>query len=201
MLETPSRIWRRIEAVEGRDMPSLPSLPAYDDSIEVSSDGGVVDISDHLNLSTPIHSTPATSSHQTLASTLHPSSSSSTARFAQSIATRSTKSTMSVRHMTAQSFDISVIPSLPDTYENEDNQFSEEMENGETRESLPNIYLPPEDEEDALLTDALQSLSRSGSPSPHEELENAPTPKKAYDYSISLRSEPKVRVSCYVIVR
>ncbi|KAJ6454727.1 hypothetical protein C8R47DRAFT_1228578 [Mycena vitilis] len=31
-LETPSRIWRRIEAIEDRDMPSLPSLPAFGDS-------------------------------------------------------------------------------------------------------------------------------------------------------------------------
>ena len=32
MLETPSRIWRRIEAVEDRDMPSLPSLSPFEDS-------------------------------------------------------------------------------------------------------------------------------------------------------------------------
>jgi hypothetical protein len=31
MLETPSRIWRRIEAVEDREMPSLPSLPPFED--------------------------------------------------------------------------------------------------------------------------------------------------------------------------
>lgn len=34
MLETPSRIWRRIEAVEDRDMPSLPSLPPFEDSVD-----------------------------------------------------------------------------------------------------------------------------------------------------------------------
>jgi len=34
MLETPSRIWRRIEAREGRDIPSLPSIPLYEDSAE-----------------------------------------------------------------------------------------------------------------------------------------------------------------------
>jgi hypothetical protein len=32
LLETPSRIWRRIEAVEGDSMPSLPSLPHFDNS-------------------------------------------------------------------------------------------------------------------------------------------------------------------------
>ena len=34
MLETPSRIWRRIEAIEDRDMPSLPSLPPFEDSFD-----------------------------------------------------------------------------------------------------------------------------------------------------------------------
>ena len=33
MLETPSRIWRRIEEVEDRDMPSLPSLSPFEDSV------------------------------------------------------------------------------------------------------------------------------------------------------------------------
>jgi hypothetical protein len=37
MLETPSRIWRRIEAVEDRDMPSLPSL-SFEDSVDLETD-------------------------------------------------------------------------------------------------------------------------------------------------------------------
>ena len=37
MLETPSRIWRRIEAVEDRDMPSLPSLSPFEDSVDLET--------------------------------------------------------------------------------------------------------------------------------------------------------------------
>ena len=37
MLETPSRIWRRIEAVEDRDMPSLPSLSPFEDSVSLET--------------------------------------------------------------------------------------------------------------------------------------------------------------------
>jgi hypothetical protein len=38
LLETPSRIWRRIEAVEGDSMPSLPSLPHFDSSSSAELD-------------------------------------------------------------------------------------------------------------------------------------------------------------------
>jgi hypothetical protein len=199
MLETPSRIWRRIEAIEGQDMPSLPSLPAYDDSIAASSDSVDAE-SEPLDLiPTPIHSTPApTSSHAT--STVRRSSSSSTARFAQSIVSRSTKSALSTSrgmtttHTAVESFDVSVIPSLPDMHDDDDGRYSEEMDIDEA-ESLPDDHLPQEEHEpdDASLTDALQSVSRCASPSPQDVSEGGPTPRKAYDYSISLRSETKVR--------
>src|ERR1700742_3665133 len=100
LLETPSRIWRRIEAVEGRDMPSLPSLPGFDSSAESNriteeDDGELLNqISEELDQgdeSLPIHSTPASSHMHTAASTIRiPTSTSSTARFATSIASRST---------------------------------------------------------------------------------------------------------------
>ena len=60
--------------------------------------------------------------------------------------------------------------------------------------SVADAYLPPMDvtgiEDDLDITDALQSVSRSGSPI--EQV--VPTPRKGYDYSVSLRSEPKVSV-------
>ncbi|KAF7430968.1 hypothetical protein PC9H_006683 [Pleurotus ostreatus] len=107
LLETPSRIWRRIEDIEGRDMPSLPSLPPFDDDSaddeSLSSSnilGKLKDAGDNdsnksidmsLDISGPAHSTPAPSSHY--ASTIRATSSvSSTARFAHSIASRSAKS-------------------------------------------------------------------------------------------------------------
>ena len=65
-----------------------------------------------------------------------------------------------------------------------------------TRSSVHEQYLPPDDIDDddddgeLDITEALQSveLSRDGPPGGIQ-----PTPKKKYDYSVSLRSEPKVR--------
>ena len=37
MLETPSRIWRRIEAIEDNDMPSLPSVSPFEDSVDAET--------------------------------------------------------------------------------------------------------------------------------------------------------------------
>ncbi|KAJ6619906.1 hypothetical protein B0H10DRAFT_2024000 [Mycena sp. CBHHK59/15] len=211
MLETPSRIWRRIEAIEDRDMPSLPSLPAFGDSEEGESlnqisdrnDEGEVD--DQLsNISTPMHSTPATSHH---ASTLRAASSTSTSRFANSIA-RTSRSSMgfsSSRRASRQSHpdsfdDVSAIPSLPDIHpEWSTGNFSEEEEDIElnrSMESVPEVYLPPDEDEDDVegkqdvsLPDALESVSRTSSP--QRFMQDEPTPKKNYDYSVSLRSEPQ----------
>ncbi|KAJ6514991.1 hypothetical protein C8R47DRAFT_1190230 [Mycena vitilis] len=208
-LETPSRIWRRIEAIEDRDMPSLPSLPAFGDSD--GEDGSLGQISDKdagegdgqlSNMSVPMHSTPASSNH---ASTMRAASSTSSAsRFANSIArtSRSSMARSSARGPSRQSQpdsfdDISAIPSLPDVHpERGTGHYSEDEEESEqSRESVPEVYLPPvddaeyEDEEggpDLSLTDALESVSRTSSPQRDEA-----TPKKNYDYSVSLRSEPK----------
>ncbi|KAJ7043757.1 hypothetical protein C8F04DRAFT_1366949, partial [Mycena alexandri] len=201
MLETPSKIWRRIEAIEDREMPSLPSLPAFGDSegeddslnhISDRRDAGEVD--KHLsNVSVPMHSTPAASSHH--ASTIRAASSTSSAsRFANSIA-RTSRSSMgrssarfsSARRSEPESFDdISAIPSLPDVHpERGTGHYSDEDE-----ESVPDVYLPPDEgeveEEDVSLADALESVSRTSSPRREEA-----TPKKNYDYSVSLRSEPQ----------
>ncbi|KAJ7105464.1 hypothetical protein C8R43DRAFT_1165567 [Mycena crocata] len=211
MLETPSRIWRRIEAIEDRDMPSLPSLPAFGDSdgenesLNQSSDRNDADEVDEQlsNMSAPMHSTPAPSSHQ--ASTMRAASStSSTSRFANSIA-RTSRSSMgrsstrgfSTRQSHPDSFDdVSAIPSLPDVQaERGTGDFSEE-EFDRSRDSVPDVYLPPDEDEedeegeqDVSLTDALESVSRTSSPQLFNRDE--PTPKKNYDYSVSLRSEPQ----------
>lgn len=214
MLETPSRVWRRIEEIEGRDMPSLPSLPPFEDSAEDPDELDELDYD--LNLSSPLHSTPATASmHNTAASTIRPTSStSSTARFANSIASRSTKSSLALssshrissRRNHPDSFDISMIPSLPDiNAEPGTTHFSyDETDEEISKDSVPDVYLPPEDgfddhdgERDLSLTEALQSISQTGSPPyPMGSFEKDTTPKKNYDYSVSLKSEPKVR-SCF----
>jgi hypothetical protein len=207
MLETPSRIWRRIEAVEDRDMPSLPSLPHFEDSVDAEHHDSDDDqeLEDLESISSRIHSTPP-SAHHTITSTVkHPSSTSSTARFAHSLASRSSKSSvafsnssprgMSAKHSQHDSFEV---PSLPRIHSaNVTGRFQEDDES----ESVPDVYLPPPDEEDddpdhksdLSMTDALQSVSLTSSPPfPPESMEHQETPKKNYDFSISLKSEPKV---------
>jgi hypothetical protein len=127
MLETPSRVWRRIEAqvASGREMPSLPSMPGFDDSALSGSSGSdssraPKDLSLDLDLDSdgsrdlpqghhsihPIQSTPSQAGSFATArpgmfggsrqgSGKGPDSASSTARFAQSIASRSTRSSRS----------------------------------------------------------------------------------------------------------
>ncbi|KAF8159408.1 hypothetical protein B0H34DRAFT_703324 [Crassisporium funariophilum] len=214
MLETPSRIWRRIEAIEDRDMPSLPSLPHFEDSGEVEEQSEEIlrhEYDDQYDeevdsISSRLHSTPA-STHHTVTSTVHPpSSTSSTARFAQSLASRSNKSTgglssrgMSTRQSQHDSFEV---PSLPKIQMGSGTgHYSDGTDEDEgSRSSVPDVYLPPPDEDDDELdrrsdlsmSDALQSISRTSSPPfPPEPMSRDKTPKKHYDFSVSLKSEPK----------
>ena len=210
-LETPSRVWRRIQVDQEQDMPSLPSLPAFEDSAAPSS----VAESDHessqddMQIASPIHSTPHVLSH--IASTVRaPSSTSSTARFAHSLASRSSKSSLSVsRGLSAtarmsvghaeDSFDVSSIPSLP-VRRDDSAELDIRSSDQDTHSSVPEDYLPPPIEDivdaDLDLSDALQSISRSNSPA-LEDRDTGETPRKKsdYDFSMSLRSEPKVRIS------
>ena len=224
LLETPSRVWRRIDAAEGADMPSLPSLPAFDDSADnLSSSSSNLNLNHHQphNLSTvysqcdeeeekndpvPVHSTPAAAPTGILS---HTSTStgrfggvptSSTAKFASSIESRSTNgNTISVSHALSsvsratsasvakgapwqESFDVSAIPSIPDRSE----------------DGLDDLRPPEDGDQDLLMAEALEPVSRVSSPFPLDEddpeygSEAAFTPKKNYDYSVSLRTEPKV---------
>ncbi|OCH84115.1 hypothetical protein OBBRIDRAFT_891971 [Obba rivulosa] len=180
MLETPSRIWRRIEAVEGRDMPSLPSLPGLEDSEDATSQTTDEPSLEDIQESLPLQSTPAPLSARTNASTIRPpSSTSSTVRFAHSIASRASKSSMSasntgsLKHSAHESFDISAIPSLPGA-------------NG------PEVYISSVsgaelngDMSGREISDALQS----DHPADHSKVEDGKTPSRKYDYSVSLRSE------------
>ena len=256
-------------------MPSLPSLPTFDDSAQNSSEEGSV-LSNHLdnhkthNLSTvysesdedepvgdvePVHSTPAPQGLSAYTGTgslgtgsrfgtrgVIPSSTSSTARFASSIASRSmngnTGRSGSHHHGLSslskgtsasaiqggelgESFDVSTIPSIRAGGEEgeveealDDGSQGAEEDEGRThslrrsKDSVPDMYLPPADDEervqDLSLTEALESVSRASSPFPLDDepgfaqeyeigFGGETTPKKKYDYSASLRSEPKVR--------
>jgi hypothetical protein len=77
-----------------------------------------------------------------------------------------------------------------------------------TRSSVPDALLPPElpdpsvesdeQERDLSIADALESVSSRSSTPPIEDLppDIEPTPrKKSYDYSLSVRTEPKVCLS------
>src|SRR5260221_9495698 len=91
LLETPSRIWRRIEADEQNDMPSLPEVPAFEDSNDVNATT-TSEESHHsaCHPTSPLQSTPAPPSNQ---NTIRlQSSTSSSTRFAQSIACRANRS-------------------------------------------------------------------------------------------------------------
>ncbi|KAG2345767.1 hypothetical protein BDR05DRAFT_960035 [Suillus weaverae] len=198
ILETPSRIWRRIQAADEGEPPSLPSLPAFDDSGAQDSDSDQHSTDDGPDI-LPVHSTPAAVSAHTVTSTIRlQSSTSSTARFASSLASRSVSAKSSSASRTypyprspAQSFEVSSIASFP--HESDENTEPEDSPLAHSRHSVPESHLPPEEDEmdEMSVEDALQSVSRSSSPfSPEIPLDN-PTPRKKYDYSMSLRSEPQ----------
>lgn len=209
MLETPSRIWRRIEATEGHDMPSLPSLPAFEDSGIDPSLSHSSDQDSDPDISAPYHSTPTASSSNTARA---PPSVSSTARFAQSIASRGGRSMSSnSAHISVansmrrsgrsqdqlESFDdISMIPSLPQVDPEVGSDFDDsDMELGSMEGHRGNIvridHGAQDDDEGLSLADALRSVSRTSSPFPPNESEAEHTQK--HEYSVSLKSEPKVR--------
>ena len=168
------------ETYAGSLPPSLPSLPGFDEDdsleegptpsrvIENASDDG---FDDSLgDISAPIHSTPTTSSHMHTTTIHAPPSAGSTARFAQSIASRSSKSSIGPTVLKSQkdSFDITDIPSLS-AIPRENTTFSRTY--GREKSSLhdPEIYLPPLDDDvggdqEYSISDALQSVSRSGTP-------------------------------------
>ena len=199
-LETPSRLWRRIQDGERGEHPSLPSLPAFDESGEPRSedtDSIDLDLSNGSSID-PVHSTPAAYSSHSVSTVRQPLSAASTARFANSIASRSSKSaSMSAsRGSTARpqtilphenTFDISSIPSLPHAPYDSDIRSSDQ---DTTSLGDPQLRLEAASVDDLDLSDVLRSVNRPSSP-PLPDPE--PTPRKKYDYSVSLRSEPKVR--------
>jgi hypothetical protein len=201
MLETPSRIWRRIEAVQDKEMPSLPSLPSFDDD---SADEGktpsrvIQDSDDDLDTSFDAYGSLKNSGGATSKSTIRPAlNNSNTGRF--SIGARSAKSSVGPTTLRRKkdSFDITDIPSLSNVSKGQILQSDTEDELDQRRDqhrSIPEVYNPSDDDEDIpgedSILDALESVSHISSPPP---LPKSATPKRTYDYSVSLKSEPKVR--------
>ncbi|KAI0288447.1 hypothetical protein BC826DRAFT_1093036 [Russula brevipes] len=189
LLETPSRLWRRIEADEQNDMPSLPDVPAFEDSNDVNA---TTTSEESLHpTSSPLQSTPAPPSNQ---NTIRlQSSESSSTRFAHSIASRASRSGSAFSSSTGSlskssrpsistqrpelSFDdISAIPSYP----RHDVVGADEVGVGVGEDGL---------EDDLSLAQALRSPSDGGSPFPLDGV--ASNGNSKHSYSVSLRSEPK----------
>ncbi|KAH9074702.1 hypothetical protein EDB83DRAFT_2352798 [Lactarius deliciosus] len=186
LVETPSRIWRRIEADEQNDVPSLPDLPSFDDSNDLNATTTTTSEESQLNTSSPIQSTPVPSSAIRLQSNTP-----STARFAQSIASRASRSGSAFSSSAGSSFkptastqrtnisfdDISAIPPYPPP-----NRVG--LDEAEINEAGL--------DDDLSLAEALQPLSHVGSPfSPEDAAGDGHTNSVKYNYSVSLRSEPK----------
>src|SRR6266852_791073 len=194
LLETPSRIWRLIEADEQNDMPSLPEVPPYEDSNDINATTTSEESHQSaFNPSSPLQSTPAPPSNQ---NTIRlQSSTSSSTRFAQSLASRASRSgsafssstgslsrhsrpSVSIQRSELSFDDVSAIPLYP---RSNIVASDEAGVNGVGRDDL----------EDMSLAEALRPPSRGASRVSPEGM--AGNVHSKYDYSVSLRSEPKVR--------
>lgn len=195
LLETPSRIWRRIEADEQNDMPSLPDVPAFEDSNDVNATT-TSEESHHsaFRPTSPLQSTPAPLSAQTTIR-LQSSTSSST-RFAQSIASRASRSGSTFSSSTG-SLSRRSRPSISSLK----SEASFDEISAISFHSQPNVAGVDgagvdvaegglDDDMDMSLAEALRPTNRSGSPFPLEGMPGSGHSK--YNYSVSLRSEPKV---------
>jgi len=194
LLETPSRVWRRIQDAQHVDMPSLPSLPAIDDitddvdaSLFPNSGNAkrapVDQVDDDLLISLPVQSTP------TLPSSRHtyqpPSSRRSSAGQPNSILSqglhKSTRSTPTVRFADKhESFEISAAATTTSDFsgfhlhgrDTDVDDINSKFINGL---ALPNVDLS------LGLDEALQPAGRSHSPLRRDAS------------SIGLRSDSRVR--------
>jgi hypothetical protein len=138
LLETPSRLLRRIDALDDEDMPSLPPVPDFEDDSgvlsssqishsvglrEPSHKSGSSDVLHASDESLPYQSTPTLSQLQRTASTVRPPPSArSSARFAQSLASSRSRSTRSIasqsrngsgKQLRDDTFDVSEIKPVP----------------------------------------------------------------------------------------
>lgn len=192
LLETPSRLWRRIEADEQNDMPSLPEVPPYEDSNDLNATTTSEESHQSaFNSTSPLQSTPAPPSTQ---NTIRlQSSTSSSTRFAQSITSRASRSgsafssstgslsrhsrpSLSIQRSEISFDDVSAIPSHPQS-----NVVSSDE---------AGVEVGQDGLEDMSLAEALPPPSRGGSPFSSEGM--AGNGHSKYSYSVSLRSEPKV---------
>lgn len=197
MLETPSRILRRIDAPDD-DMPSLPPVPDFEDdsgilsSSQISSrsvnprepshKSGSSDVLHASDESLPYQSTPALSHLQRTVSTVRPPPSArSSARFAQSLASSRSRSTRSAasqsrdgsgKQFRDDTFDVSEIkPILPDVNTDSDDDYAGAMslELANSKASIPVNYKPQAPSLDEEDLDLTEAMEDIGrSPSPFQ---------------------------------
>lgn len=190
-----------MQEVEEREMPSLPSMPHFEDSQEQDPSSNYIDQDDdqddslQVYLSAPLHSTPTPSTHSN--TNRFGSITRSTAHFANSIASRSSKSSRSENSSArksqslsrGESFEASVITSLPVIHPVDPTGHYEDDSILDDSDEFPDVHLPHpgsymDEDDDLSLSDALQSVSRAGSPAPVlDPYEKATTAKKTYDIS------------------
>lgn len=172
MLETPSRLLRRIDALDDDDMPSLPPVPDFEDDSgilassqisshvanpkEASHKSGSSDVLHASDESIPYQSTPTFSHLQRTVSTVRPPpSAKSSARFAQSLASSRSRSTRSAASRSGNgsgtnqfrddTFDVSEIKPVPpdvSTDSGDDHAGAMSLELANSRASIPVDYQP-----------------------------------------------------------
>ncbi|KAG8713310.1 hypothetical protein FRC09_018855 [Ceratobasidium sp. 395] len=177
-LETPSRIWARIEQAQDEELPSLPSMPAFEDSAFPDETEGI-SLQHSAYYPTPNKAKPPS----TYTPTPRPNK------------IRALSTPRSMGESTARP------PIQPGGSLSASSNRSREL----STDSLPEEYLPPPTEEDVelslSLTDALESVSRAGSPDQPNRGENlAPAPHKSLkdiynDSHISARDADAIRRS------
>lgn len=141
-LETPSRIWARIEQAQDEELPSLPSMPGFEDS-GFPDESEAVSIQHSAYYPTPNKAKPPS----TYTPTPRPNK------------IRAMSTPLSAGEATARA---------PIHLDHSHSASSSSRSREISHDSLPEEYLPQanEDEEDLSmsLTDALESVSRAGSP-------------------------------------
>lgn len=198
-IETPSRIWRRIQEGEAHedDMPSLPSLPGFDDS------GILPDKS--LSIST--RQTPnrtVTAARNT--SLRRSANSSSTSRKEDGLVLPSRPSSGGYKTETTErrnialeddSLDISLPPQPVYTEDEVEIGSFDATEHSPSVGTLSRSRQVPgsEDDDDISLTEALASVSRTPSPVPPDPmLEKSGTVDSTENFTESALGPPNARV-------
>lgn len=191
LLETPSRVWRRIQDAQHVDMPSLPSLPAIDDITTDDVDSSLFPNrsndkraqDDDLLISLPVQRTP------TLPSTRHthqqPSSRRSSTGQTTSILSqglhKSTRSTPTVRFADKhESFEISAAATTTSDFSGF-HPHGRDTDADDINSKFINGLALPDVDLSLGLDEALQPTSR-----PH-------SPLRRDSSSVGLRSDSRVR--------